>query len=127
METKSFTMEDYLKSMLGEYALLIITGTFLFLFKSTIESIVEGLKVFIGDDLNTDDVIHFDGRPARVVRVGVWKTILFVYEIGCADGKPYVKGGNKVAIQNGKIKDHVIEKPLPMLDLKKWDDCKEDK
>jgi hypothetical protein len=31
-----------------------------------------------------------------------------------------------VAIQNDKLKDHVIEKPLPMLDLKKWDDCKED-
>ena len=59
-----------------------------------------------------------------MVRVVLWKTILFVYEIGCADGKPYVKGGNKVAIQNDKIKDHIIEKPLPMLDLKKWDECK---
>ena len=92
----------------------------------TIESTIEAIKVFAGDDLNTDDVIHFDGRPARVVRVGLWKTILFVYEIGCVDGKPYVKGGNKVAIQNDKLKDHIIEKPLPMLDLKKWDDCKED-
>ena len=36
------------------------------------------------------------------------------------------KGGNKVAIQNDKLKDHLIEKPLPMLDLKKWDDCKDD-
>ena len=33
------------------------------------------------------------------------------------------RGGNKVAIQNDKLKDHLIEKPLPMLDLKKWDDC----
>ena len=84
-------------------------------------------RVFAGDDLNTDDVIIFDDRPARVVRVGLWKTILFVYEIGCADGKPFVKGGNKVAIQNDKLKDHTIEKPLPMLDLKKWDDCEERK
>ena len=119
-------MEDYLKGVLGNYAWLIITGGFLFIFKSTIESIVEGLKVFLGNDLNTDDVIHFDGRPARVVRVGIWKTILFVYEVGCANGKPYIKGGNKVAVQNGTIKSHTIEKPLPMLDLSRWDDCMED-
>ena len=81
----------------------------------------------MGDDLNTDDVIiiniNGESRPARVVRVGVWKTILFVYEVGCADGKPYIKGGNKVALQNDTLKDFVIEKPLPMLDLKKWDEC----
>ena len=70
-----------------------------------------------------DAVIIFDGRPARVVRVGIWKTILFVYEVGCANGKAYVKGGNKVAVQNDKLKEHMIEQPLPMLDLKKWDDC----
>jgi hypothetical protein len=127
MERLSIRMEDYLKGVLGNYAWLIITGGFLFIFKSTIESIVEGLKVFLGNDLNTDDVIHFDGRPARVVRVGIWKTILFVYEVGCANGKPYIKGGNKVAIQNGTIKSHTIEKPLPMLDLSRWDDCMEDK
>ena len=119
-------MEDYAKNLLGEYAYLILGGSFLFIFKTTIESAVEGLKIFMGKDLNTDDVIHFDGKPARVIRVGIWKTILFVYEVGCANGKPYIKGGNKVAVQNGQLKSHMIEKPLPMLDLSKWDDCKED-
>ena len=119
-------MEDYVKGILGDYAYLIIGGSFLFIFKSTIESAVEGLKIFLGNDLNTDDVIHFDGKPARVVRVGIWKTILFVYEVGCANGKPYIKGGNKVAVQNGQLKSHMIEKPLPMLDLSKWDDCEDE-
>ena len=64
--------------------------------------------VFAGDDLNTDDVIYFDDRPARVVRVGLWKTILFIYEVGCVDGKPFIKGGNKVAIQNDKLKDCLL-------------------
>ena len=41
-------------------------------------------------------------------------------------GKPYVKGGCKKAVQNDKLKDYEIEKPLPMLDLSKWDDCKEE-
>ena len=120
-------MEDYVKGVLGDYAYLIIGGSLLFIFKSTIESAVEGLKIFLGNDLNTDDVIHFDGKPARVVRVGIWKTILFVYSVGCANGKPYIKGGNKVAVQNGELKSHIIEKPLPMLDLSKWDDCEDEK
>ena len=127
MGIQSVKMEDYVKGVLGDYAYLILGGSFLFIFKSTIESAVEGLKIFLGNDLNTDDVIHFDGKPARVVRVGIWKTILFVYEVGCANGKPFIKGGNKVAVQNDKLKDHMIEKPLQMLDLKKWDDCKDEK
>ena len=126
MGIQSVKMEDYVKSVLGDYAYLIMGGSFLFIFKSTIESAVEGLKIFLGNDLNTDDVIHFDGKPARVVRVGLWKTILFVYSVGCAKGKPYIKGGNKVAIQNGQLKSHIIEKPLPMLDLSKWDDCEDE-
>ena len=97
------------------------------LFRSAIEGVVEGLKVFLGNDLNTDDVITLDERPARVVRVGIFKTIFFVYNIGCVKGKPYVKGGSKMAIQNDKLKDHSIEKPLPMLDLTKWEaECEKD-
>jgi hypothetical protein len=89
---------------------------------------VEGFKVFVGNDLNTDDVIAINGQPARVVRVGIFKTIFFVYEIGCANGKPFVKGGSKMAVQNDKLKDFEIKKPLPMLDLSPWDDCgKKDK
>ena len=117
--------QQTIESMIGQYGWMIAVGFVLLIGRSTIESLVEAIKVFAGDDLNTDDTIIFDGRPARVVRVGFWKTILFVYEVGCADGKPFIKGGNKVAIQNDKLKDHLIEKPLPMLDLKKWDNCNE--
>ena len=119
--------KEAIESLIGEYGWMAVIAFIFILGRNTIETAIEAVKVFAGDDLNTDDVIHFDGRPARVVRVGLWKTILFVYEIGCVNGKPYVKGGNKVAIQNDKLKDHVIEKPLPMLDLKKWDDCEENK
>ena len=92
------------------------------LFKSTIESIVESIKIFAGKDLNTDDVVILDGRPARVIRCGFWKCTFFCYDIGTANGKPYVKGGTKVQIQNDKLKDHVIERPLQMLDLSKWEE-----
>ena len=112
-----------IEGLIGEYGWMAAIAFFFILGRNTIETAIEAIKVFAGDDLNTDDTIIFDGRPARVVRVGLWKTILFIYEVGCADGKAFVKGGNKVAIQNDKLKDHLIEKPLPMLDLKKWDDC----
>ena len=119
--------KEIIEELLGQYGWMLIAGFLFLIGRKTIESSIEAIKVFAGDDLNTDDVIIFDDRPARVVRVGFWKTILFVYEVGCSNGKPYIKGGNKVAIQNDKLKDHMIEKPLPMLDLKKWDDCKENK
>ncbi|MBA95806.1 MAG: hypothetical protein CMP21_08840 [Rickettsiales bacterium] len=120
-------MEAQIEHLIGQYGWIIISAFIFLIGRSTIESTIEAVKVFMGDDLNTDDVIiiniNGESRPARVVRVGVWKTILFVYEVGCADGKPYIKGGNKVALQNDTLKDFVIEKPLPMLDLKKWDEC----
>tara|TARA_R100000781_G_scaffold42793_2_gene29371 strand:+ start:3926 stop:4291 length:366 start_codon:yes stop_codon:yes gene_type:complete len=113
-------MQQQAESMLGYIAYFVLSGVALLLVKSTIESLVESIKVFWGKDLNTDDVVILNGRPARVVRVGVWKTTFFAYDIGMAEGKPYVKGGTKIQIQNDKLKDQIIEKPLPMLDLSKW-------
>ena len=116
-----------IESLIGRYGWMLIAAFVFLIARITIETAIEAIKVFMGGDLNTDDVIIFDGRPARVVRVGLWKTILFVYEVGCVNDKPFIKGGNKVAIQNDRLKEHIIEKPLPMLDLKKWDNCKEKK
>ena len=115
-------VQSQVEGLLGNWIWLLISGVALLLFKSTIETIVEGLKVFLGKDLNTDDVVVLDGRPARVIWVGIWKTTFFAYDIGTADGKPYVKGGTKLQIQNDKLKDHVIESPLQMLDLSKWEE-----
>ena len=114
-------LQKQAEGFLGNWLWLFLSGIALLLFKSTIETIVEGLKVFIGKDLNTDDVVILDGRPARVIRVGVCKTTFFAYDIGTANGKPFVKGGTKLQIQNDKLKDHIIESPLQMLDLSKWE------
>ena len=114
------------EGLLGNWIWLLVTGVAFLLFKSTLEGITEGLKVFLGKDIKTDDVVILDGRPARVIRVGIWKTTFFAYDIGTANGKPFVKGGTKLQIQNDKLKDHVIERPLQMLDLSKWEE-KDDK
>ncbi len=115
-------LQSQVEGFLGNWVWLLVSGIALLLFKSTIESIVESIKIFAGKDLNTDDVVILDGRPARVIRCGFWKCTFFCYDIGTANGKPYVKGGTKVQIQNDKLKDHVIERPLQMLDLSKWEE-----
>jgi len=41
--------------------------------------------------------------------------------------KNLVKGGAKMQIQNSVLKNHKIEKPLPMLDLSKWEaECEQE-
>ena len=115
-------IQSQIEVLIGSYGWMFLAGFAVLIFRSAIEGAVEGFKVFYGNDLNTDDVVILDGRPARVVRVGVFKTIFFVYEVGTApDGKAYVKSGNKLAIQNDQLKTHNIEKPLSMLDLSRWE------
>jgi len=114
-------VEEQVTQLHGEDGWMFLAGSALFLFKSTIESAVEGLKVFLGGDLNTDDVVIFDGRPARVIRVGIWKTTFFLYTIKM-NGKPHIDSGNKMSIQNDQLKTHSIEKPLKKLDLSQWED-----
>jgi len=113
-------LQSQAEGILGYIMYFLLSGIALLLVKSTIESLVESIKVFMGKDLNTDDVVILNGRPARIVRVGMWKTTFFAYDIGVANGEPYVKGGTKIQIQNDKLKDQIIEKPLQMLDLSKW-------
>ena len=115
-------IQSQIEKLIGSYGWMFLAGFAVILFRSAIEGAVEGFKVFYGDDLNTDDVVIIDERPARVVRVGFFKTIFFVYEVGTSpDGKAYIKSGNKMAIQNDQLKTHKIEKPLSMLDLSRWE------
>ena len=72
--------------------------------------------VFIGSDYDEDDVIELDGKPGRIVRVGIWSTVFFIYHI--VDGN--IVSGDKLVVQNDKLKDMKISKPLPELDLRKY-------
>ena len=75
--------------------------------------------VFFGNDYNSDDVVYVDGLPGRIIRVGIYKTVFFLYDIS---NDPYtgiaqVTGGTKLVVQNSSLKDMKIEKPLQNLDL----------
>ena len=108
-------MEE-LKALINEYSWLFLTGILLLLFNNTIQEAVDGIMLFLGNDYNEDDVVEVDGAPGRIIRVGIWKTVFFIYHV--IDGK--IVGGSKLVIQNSKLKDLKIEKPLPNLDLSKY-------
>ena len=67
-----------------------------------------------------DDVIELDGKPGRIVRVGIWKTVFFIYHV--VDGN--IVSADKLVVQNDKLKDMKISKPLPELDLRKYQNGK---
>ena len=113
-------MEDQVQGMvsevLGKYGWLFIVGVLTLLFRSTIEKLVAGYMVFMGNDYNEDDVVEVDGKPGRIVRVGIWSTTFFTYDVR----EVIIVGGAKLVVQNDKLKDLKIEKPLPLLDLSKY-------
>ena len=113
-------MEDQIQNqvslLIGKYGWLFIVGVLTLLFRQTIEKLVAGYMIFRGNDYNEDDVVEVDGKPGRIVRVGVWTTTFFTYDV--RDG--VIVGGAKLVVQNDKLKDLKIEKPLPLLDLSKY-------
>ena len=113
-------MEDIIQNqvsfLIGKYGWLFLVGVLTLLFRSTIEKFVAGMMIFMGNDYNEDDVVAVDGKPGRIVRCGIWSTTFFTYDV--RDG--VIVGGSKLVVQNDKLKDLKIEKPLPLLDLSKY-------
>ena len=104
--------------LLGEYGWMFLAALVILFFKTTIESTIAGLIIFIGNDYNNDDIIILDGRPGRIVRVSMWKTTFYLYAIKKdPNGKKYVAGGTKLIVENDKLKDLKIEKLLDNFDL----------
>ena len=113
-------MEEQIQSqvslLIGKYGWVFLVGVLTLLFRGTIEKVVSGLFIFMGNDYNEDDVVEVDGKPGRIVRCGMWSTTFFTYDV--RDG--IIVGGAKLVVQNDKLKDLKIEKPLPLLDLSKY-------
>ena len=109
-------IQNQVSLLIGKYGWLFIVGALTLLFRSTIEKFVAGVMIFMGNDYNEDDVVEVDGKPGRIVRCGIWSTTFFTYDVR----EGIIVGGAKLVIQNDKLKDIKIEKPLPLLDLSKY-------
>ena len=109
-------LESTAQDMTGKYVWMFLAGLVILIFKSSIEKLAAALFMFIGSDYKEDDVVYVDGKPGRIVRVGLTKTVFFIYDV--VDGK--VVGGSKLVIQNERLAGLNIEKPLPQLDLARF-------
>lgn len=109
-------LESTGQDLTGKYVWLFIVGLIVLMFKSSIEKFAAALFMFLGNDYKEDDVVYIDGKPGRIVRVGLTKTVFFIYDV--ADGK--ILGGSKLVIQNERLASLNIEKPLANLDLSRF-------
>ena len=111
-------IQSNISVLLGEYGWMFLAALAVLFFKTTIESTIAGLIIFIGNDYNNDDIVILDGRPGRIVRVSMWKTTFYLYSIQKdPNGKKFVASGTKLIVENDKLKDLKIEKPLDNFDL----------
>jgi len=117
------TIQSNISVLLGEYGWMFLAGLSVLFFKTTIESVLAGLVVFVGNDYNNDDIVVLDGRLGRIVRVSMWKTTFYLYTLKKSqDGKRFISGGTKLIVENNKLKDLKIEKPLGNFDLEMFNE-----
>ena len=94
-------LEQVAQRLIGSYGWMAFGAFTMFFFKESIQSLVEGLQLMMGTDINSDDVIYISGRKSRVVRVGLRKTIFYMTD-----------RGTKMIIPNTQLKALTLEKKL---------------
>ena len=118
--------EDQLKdigtNMIGSYGWLFVVGFVVMLFRSTIEGLTESFKIFWGNSINVGDCIYIwiEGKKyaGRIIRLGLFKCSIVVYNVGHdKDGEAFISGGEDMEIQNSKMKDFIITRPMEKIDI----------
>lgn len=114
METLPITPEQQnaLTAFVGEWFYFVLFAFVVMMFRDSIQNVVAGIMVFLGNDLNHDDVVVLDGRPARIARCGLLKTTFYLYTI---DKERNFVNGTRIQIANIRLSEHSIEKQLPLL------------
>jgi hypothetical protein len=95
-------MKEMFEDLIGTYGWFILAGFLAVLLKDDIHKAAEGFMVFMGKDFQNDDILYISGRQARIVRVGLFKTIFYM-----TDRK------TKMVVPNDRLKMLVVEKTLP--------------
>ena len=99
MDSQQTLMEQFI----GHYGWIAVTFALGFFFKESIMNIIQGMQIFMGNDFNNDDVIYISGREARIVRVGMTKTVFYMKD-----------RGTKMVVPNEKLKNLTLEKRLQL-------------
>jgi len=69
-----------------------------------VKNLAAGISVFLGNDINEDDIVYLKGRKARISRKGFRKTIFIMLD---------VDPRRKMMVFNHRLPDMDIEKTLP--------------
>ena len=111
---------------LGELWWLFIILVGILVFKETIKSFVTSVMVLRSGTYEVDQVVLLEGTPARIVRMGVWKTTFYVYrimsepQVGAAEDGARMNGGRLFYttrdVMNEQLPDLAIEIPQQRMD-----------
>ena len=104
METQFINPESQkiIEQLIGSYGWLVLFGFLAILGKDALHKAAEGAMVWAGNDFQNDDILYISGRQARIVRVGLFKTIFYM-----TDRK------TKMVVPNDRLKMLTVEKTLP--------------
>ncbi len=91
-----------IEHVVGSYGWFILLAFLAILGKDALHKAAEGLLVFAGSDFCNDDILYINGRQARIVRVGFFKTIFYM-----TDRK------TKMVVPNNRLQMLTVEKALP--------------
>lgn len=89
------------EDFIGAYGWLLVAALLGFFFKETVHKAVEGFMVWMGHDFDNDDVLYISGRQARIIRVGILKTVFYMTD-----------RGTKMIVPNDRLKMLTVEKKL---------------
>ena len=93
--------QSLMEQFIGHYGWIAVTFAVGFFFKESIINMIQGMQIFMGSDFNNDDIIYISGREARIVRVGMTKTVFYMKD-----------RGTKMVVPNEKLKNLTLEKRL---------------
>lgn len=71
-------IENVVQAVTGWGAGLFVIGCIILMFRSTIENVVAGILFKKGAELQLDQTVLISGRFARLVRVGILKTVFYM-------------------------------------------------
>jgi hypothetical protein len=89
------------EQLIGSWGWILILAMGSFFFREAIHKCVEGFMIFFGHDFDNDDILYVSGRQARIVRVGIFKTVFYMTD-----------RGSKMLVPNDRLKYLTVEKKL---------------
>ena len=101
-------LENGIHALTGWIAGLFAVGMIILLFRQAIEGAVAGMIFKSGAELSYDQPILISGRKARLIRVGLFKTVFYLDNL--TDKEPDTR--TKLVVPNTQLNQLVLECPI---------------